>query len=79
MFLIKFYIFLFSISQFLNAQPFWETKILSANPQEHSLFGSFVSIENNYLVVGAPLDHSYGLYSGAVYGYEKINGQWFFD
>ncbi len=79
MFLIKFYIFLFSISQFLNAQPFWETKILSANPQEHSLFGSFVSIENNYLVVGAPLDHSYGSYSGAVYGYEKINGQWFFD
>jgi len=79
MFSIKFFIFLFSISQILNAQPFWETKILSANPQEHAFFGSHVSIENNYLVVGAPLDHSYGSYSGAVYGYKKINGQWFFD
>ncbi|MCB1582105.1 MAG: FG-GAP repeat protein [Xanthomonadales bacterium] len=41
-----------------------------------SRFGESVTINNNWMAVGAPMDDENGVESGAVYLYKKVNDEW---
>lgn len=51
-------------------------KLLGPTTDGFRLFGEAVAISGNVVVVGAPFDGPYGFASGAVYIYERADGQW---
>lgn len=52
-------------------------KIENPAPESGDLFGTNVALNDDYLIVGAPLDDGEGINSGSVYVYRRNNtGQW---
>lgn len=51
-------------------------KLLGPATDGFRAFGESVAISGDVVVIGAPFDGPYGHASGAVYIYERVNGQW---
>ena len=71
------YIFEYNI----NNNSWYQTSLLTANDGESGdYFGYYVSISNNYVLIGAPWDDDYGSYSGSSYIFKRnnTNGLWYF-
>ena len=66
---------------FARSGTFWsaQAKLLSPNPDSLNYFGFSVNIDDDYVVVGAPGNDTFGVFTGAAYIFHRSGSNWIFQ
>ena len=59
-----------------NGNGWDETKLVASDNQSEVYFGYSVSVSGDTVVIGSPLDNDNGTYSGSLYVYKLVEGNW---